>query len=106
MSSKASEIIQSLQDLVAKYGDLDVWVSIDDEGNGYNQLWMPEIGYIDKYEADNYRQDDILIDIDDLKERCMEDLEETDDDYEDGREPTEQELEEYLAENYVRVIVH
>ena len=37
---KATELIKNLRELVNQYGDLELVSSIDDEGNGYNQIYF------------------------------------------------------------------
>lgn len=46
---KLSAFIAELEKLHAANGDLDVYVSQDDEGNGYGTVNSDDIGYSDSY---------------------------------------------------------
>ena len=35
---KVSEMIKNLQDFMDRYGDLDCWYTVDDEGNGFQKV--------------------------------------------------------------------
>lgn len=103
--ARASEIIKELQDLVAVHGDLNVWAASDDEGNEYNQLWIPQVGYVPKAGAGDYRQDCIMHS-DDLVDAWRDEQPEPDDQEWCDAVPTPEELSKFLGENYVKVIVH
>ena len=36
---KITEMIKGLQEVKEKYGDLECWSAVDDEGNGYNKVY-------------------------------------------------------------------
>ena len=45
---KISEIIESLQETLNNYGDLEACTSIDDEGNGFRKVYYePTPGHFD-----------------------------------------------------------
>ena len=50
---KISELVKNLQEILEKYGDLDLITAIDDEGNGFNEIYFePSIGYYEDHEFD------------------------------------------------------
>jgi hypothetical protein len=58
---KLSEYIKKLQDLLEEVGDtIDLYQSIDDEGNGFNLVeYSPSIRYLNKNE-DWHRPDSLI----------------------------------------------
>lgn len=58
---KLTEYIQSLQGLLEEHGDIErLYTSIDDEGNGYNEIeWAPECRFLSPHEED-YRPENLI----------------------------------------------
>lgn len=57
---KLKEYIEELNRLLDEVGDVDLYTSIDDEGNGYNQIcFSPEVRYLSPHE--DKRHPDYLI---------------------------------------------
>jgi hypothetical protein len=71
---KLSEHIKSCQGILNKHGDLDCYTSIDDEGNGYNEVhYSPSAGHIvvDGYDT-SFFDEETLNDDDIMSEWCDE----------------------------------
>jgi len=49
---KAQKMIDNLTKLIEQYGDLDLIVAKDDEGNGFNEInYEPTVGIFDGYDS-------------------------------------------------------
>lgn len=62
---KVSEMIKNLQDFMEENGDIDCYYAVDDEGNGYNEVYykptlMLEAPYGDLYSVKEIEEDDSL----------------------------------------------
>jgi hypothetical protein len=56
---KISEMIRNLQDVAYKYGDLECWYAVDDEGNAYRPVYYePSIYYVNAY-GDMFQEEDL-----------------------------------------------
>lgn len=53
---KASKLVQKVQELIQKYGDLDLVYAIDDEGNAYEIVgdWGPAVGNYNSKDKEFY----------------------------------------------------
>ena len=71
---KVSEMIKNLQDFMDRYGDLDCWYAVDDEGNGYQKVHYSPSTYLLDTSSD-YVQDgfDSLEEAEDCN-ACLDDL--------------------------------
>ena len=59
---KVSEMIKNLQEFMAKNGDIDCYYAVDDEGNGYKEVYykptlMLENLYGDLYSVEEIEED-------------------------------------------------
>lgn len=46
---KISEMINNLQEFMEEHGDIDCWYAVDDEGNGYQEIYFdPSKYYVDE----------------------------------------------------------
>jgi len=62
---KLSKYIASLQEILDTEGDLDCYYSIDDEGNGYQQVhYDGTVLFIFQRDVGSYRLDDVYSDVD------------------------------------------
>lgn len=56
---KISEMIRNLQDVAYKYGDLECWYAVDDEGNRYSSIhFEPSVYYANAY-GDVFQEEDL-----------------------------------------------
>ncbi len=49
---KATQLIENLNKIIKEHGDLEICYSIDDEGNGYEEVhFSPSIGILEEYDT-------------------------------------------------------
>ncbi len=110
----ASEYITELQELIDTYGDRELWIGADDEGNTYVQPYSPGIGYVDNRYAEQHvlESGEITTVEDDIADMWREDLtdEEVAEIEDEGTKiehvsPTKEQLKEYIDTNYKLVYV-
>lgn len=79
MTTKVSELIEELKEILETEGDLEIYTAVDAEGNGYNQLhYAPTAMYREK--GDDYRPG-FMYNIDELHEDHQDDPEGWEGDY-------------------------
>ena len=56
---KISEMIRNLQEVAYKYGDIECWYAVDDEGNAYHPVYFePSVYYANQY-GDIFQEEDL-----------------------------------------------
>lgn len=71
---KVSQMIKNLQEFKKKYGDLDCWYAVDDEGNDYHEVyWPPSLCYLGDDEVYSNMEDAYDCDLEpkDVQEICI-----------------------------------
>ena len=96
----ANQYIAHLEELIGTYGDHELWVGSDDEGNSYVRPYEPSIGYVVVGDEDNHTLDGGEL------TTSESDIEETwQDEYDEKEPPTKEQLKEFIDSNYVMVFV-
>lgn len=72
---KISEMIANLEDFKERYGDLECWYAMDDDGNGYQRVHFdPSFKYVD-LDGEMYNDEEDLefcdLDIEDVTPVCI-----------------------------------
>lgn len=56
---KVSEMIKNLQEFMAANGDLDCYYAVDDEGNGYSQIYYTPTKYYVSEDGEVMQREDL-----------------------------------------------
>ena len=72
---KVSKMIKNLKEFMEEHGDLDCWYAVDDEGNGYSEVYFtPSFRYVDS-DGEMYQDKEDLeeceVDIEDVTPVCI-----------------------------------
>lgn len=99
---RASEYVAQIQEMINEHGDLELWCGKDEEGNGWIRPYAPSLAYVHKDLVDNYELDggELTTHREDIKEHWAEDYS---DEEPDDNAPSAEQLDAYIAENYVMV---